>query len=213
MYTVRYVSETTTQIFRWSGLPEVTVYGKDNKEIVTIGQSNACLRYIGSLCGLYPDDNPLLAALCDEVLDACEDTRSAIMGEMATKEGRAKLVAKDGGLTYWLTKFELRLKENEQRGDNGGGYVCGNALSIADLKLFELFHSLWLIFESNEDMDVVHMNNFPNIVRHYKLILENESVKRGLQRLSLRFSEFKMDPDDEDIKTQTYKGKFVSGTL
>ena len=32
---------------RWSGLPELTVFDKDGKELITIGQSNSCLRYIG----------------------------------------------------------------------------------------------------------------------------------------------------------------------
>ena len=61
---------------RWKGLPEITVYGKDNKAVVEIGQSNACLRYIGSLCALYPSANPLQAALIDEVLDSVEGTSS-----------------------------------------------------------------------------------------------------------------------------------------
>ena len=32
---------------RWSGVPELTIYDNDGKEIVTLGQSNTCLRYIG----------------------------------------------------------------------------------------------------------------------------------------------------------------------
>ena len=33
---------------RWSGVPEIKIYeNKNNKELVTIGQSNTCLRYIG----------------------------------------------------------------------------------------------------------------------------------------------------------------------
>ena len=32
---------------RWSGVPELTVFDKDGKELITIGQSNSCLRYIG----------------------------------------------------------------------------------------------------------------------------------------------------------------------
>ena len=32
---------------RWSGPPEITIFDKNGKELVTIGQSNACLRYVG----------------------------------------------------------------------------------------------------------------------------------------------------------------------
>ena len=34
---------------RWSGPPEITILDKDGKDLITIGQSNACLRYIGML--------------------------------------------------------------------------------------------------------------------------------------------------------------------
>ena len=32
---------------RWSGPPELVVMDKDGKDLVTIAQSNACLRYVG----------------------------------------------------------------------------------------------------------------------------------------------------------------------
>ena len=32
---------------RWSGPPEVTAFDKDGKAITALGQSNACLRFIG----------------------------------------------------------------------------------------------------------------------------------------------------------------------
>ena len=58
-------------------------------------------------------------------------------------------MAKAGKLTYWLNKFEQRLRENKERG-NEDGYVVGDQLTVADLKLFELFHGLWLMFEEEE---------------------------------------------------------------
>ena len=32
---------------KWSGPPEITIYDKNGNDLATIGQSNACLRYIG----------------------------------------------------------------------------------------------------------------------------------------------------------------------
>ena len=32
---------------RWSGPPEVVIIDKDGKDLITIAQSNTCLRYIG----------------------------------------------------------------------------------------------------------------------------------------------------------------------
>eukprot|EP01083_Nonionella_stella_P048516 129636_1 len=218
-YTDEFVTEQEHQaakqgnLRRWLTLPEIAIYGKDNKEIITIGQSNTCLRYVGNLCGLYPE-NPVYAALCDEVLDSVSNTRTAVLGSTATKEDRAKLITEDGVLTYWLKKFEARLEENKKRG-NEGGYIVGKELSVADLKLFELFYGLWLVFELYEDTpdtpDLI--SKYPMIQAHYQLISTMESVQDFMQKFSLRNSEFKMDQTDEDIKVQTYKGKFVSGAL
>ncbi len=71
-----------------------------------------------------------------------------------------------------------------------------------------------MIFESYEDIpkDLI-AKNYPQILKHYQLIKENEIVTEFLQKISLRVSEFKMDPTDNDIKIQTYKGDFVSGSL
>lgn len=199
---------------RWSGLPELTIYNKDNKELITIGQSNTCLRYIGSICNLYPgDNNPILGALCDEILDSVEDTSNAIKGGMNTKEDRSNLLSKDGSLTYWMTKFEKRFQENNKRFKDNKGYIVGDNLSIADLKLFELFHSLFLIFSSYEDIPSDYITQFPNIQKHYQLLKENEQCQEFLQKFSLRNSEFKLDPDDNDIKIQTFKGTTVYGSL
>eukprot|EP01083_Nonionella_stella_P251408 867448_1 len=54
---------------RWSGLPELVIYDNNGKELTTIGQSLAQLRYVGKLTGLYPSD-ALAAAYVDEILDS-----------------------------------------------------------------------------------------------------------------------------------------------
>eukprot|EP01084_Bolivina_argentea_P278579 475962_1 len=194
---------------RWSGLPELTVYDKNNKELCTIGQSNACLRYIGILSGLY-SDKPLIASLIDEILDSVEDTKRVLQGAMSTKEDRAKLISKEGALTYWLTKFENRLSENEKRG-NENGFTVGNTMTIADTKLFELLHGVLLVFESYEDIPKDFISQYPKIQNFYQTVNSDEKVEEFIQKFTLRHSEFKMDPTDDDIKMQTYKGTFMSG--
>ena len=37
---------------RWSGPPEIVIIDKDGKDLVSIGQSSTCLRYVG-MCKLY----------------------------------------------------------------------------------------------------------------------------------------------------------------
>ena len=75
---------------RWSGVPELTVLDKNGRDAMTLGQSNSCIRFVGSLGGVYPE-NPLLRALCDEVMDSAEDligiaAGAAFSGDDAKKE-------------------------------------------------------------------------------------------------------------------------------
>merc|ERR1712154_530986 len=128
---------------RWSGPPEITIIDKDGKDLVTIGQSNSCLRYIGAISGTYPV-NVAQRALVDEVLDSSEDL-SSVVGKVAfakDEETKAKLAAdlekKDGSFAYWLGKFEARLEENEKRG-NKNGFFVGDSITIADLKFNSVF--------------------------------------------------------------------------
>ena len=81
---------------RWSGLPELTVFDKDGKELCQIGQSNSCLRYIGKLTGSYPE-NPVERALVDEVLDSCEDLYGLVFPTFFIKDDEEKKKARKQG--------------------------------------------------------------------------------------------------------------------
>jgi len=131
---------------RWAGIPELFILDKDGKETGNIGQSNACLRYIGKLAGLYPS-TPYEAALCDEVCDSVEDISSAALkialgakdaedkkaqGTEFCKEAEAKYT-----LRYWMDKFLCRIDENAKRGNKNGLFV-GDSLTIADLKFTQI---------------------------------------------------------------------------
>lgn len=87
-------------------------------------------------------------------------------------------------------------------------------MTVADLKLFELLHGAWLIFfAEQEEMVKNFVQSFPRIAQHYELIKGDEAVGEFLQKSSLRHSEFKLDPTDEDIKVQTLPGKFCPGAM
>ena len=74
---------------RWCAPPEITILDKDGKDMVTIGQSNACLRYIGSISGLYPEGN-VQRALVDKVLDSSEDILGLIVPPIFMKNEEKK---------------------------------------------------------------------------------------------------------------------------
>jgi len=123
---------------RWSGVPEVTLHDKEGNDVVTIGQSNVCLRLIGSMGGLYPD-NVVQRALVDETLAAIEDTMGLLAPSFPVKDAALKKkmrleLMEAPKLPYWFSKFEKRCSENEARGAKNG-FIVGDAMTVADLKM------------------------------------------------------------------------------
>ena len=106
---------------RWRYLPELTVT-EDGKAPVTFGQSNAQLRYVGRLAGLYPADEPLQAALVDEMLDALEDVRTPVADSVREEnperkaEKRQKLAAETLPVHLRLLRRRGRLAEGGEAG-------------------------------------------------------------------------------------------------
>ena len=99
---------------------------------VAVTQSNAMLRYVGKMAGLYPNDD-LQALYCDEAMGAIEDLLHQVVATFGMqgdelKSAREKLT--DG----WLTIFVKGLAQLLARG--GGEYFADNRLTVADLKVF-----------------------------------------------------------------------------
>ena len=99
---------------------------------VQVTQSDAILRYVGKLAGLYPTD-PYQALLCDEVSYVVEETNvkfgpSFRMTGDAQKEARTALV--NGVLPVYLGWLQSQLQAH------GGEYFADKRLTIADLKVF-----------------------------------------------------------------------------
>jgi len=188
---------------RWSGPPELTVYGKDGKELTKIAQSNACLRFAGSLAGLYPED-PVQRALNDEVLDSMEDFNSLMMAVFLEKDAEkkgamvAELTAADGKLTYWVTKFEARLEENEQRGNKNGLFV-GDTIGIGDLKAFGGF-------EGQLKQMPDFFKAFPRVVKFVGVVAADERVKAFNEKFEKNVAAYKEKPEESVFQ---YAGKFV----
>jgi prostaglandin-H2 D-isomerase / glutathione transferase len=116
----------------FQAMPVLEVDGK------AIAQSNAIIRYVGKLAGLYPKDD-LQAALCDELMDAAEDLGTRIgntiaLGPDDKKRAREQLAA--GPIRRFLQQFDLRLKAG------GGEWFVEKRLTVADLKVFQLVR--WL---------------------------------------------------------------------
>jgi glutathione S-transferase len=119
--------------FPFGGLPVLDV--ETTAGTLCSAQSNAILRFAGRLSGLYPVDDPLQALKVDEALDLGEDINGLIAPSLHEQDTDKKLamrkVLAEETLPFWLGCFERLLVQN---GDTG--FIVGESLSIADLKLY-----------------------------------------------------------------------------
>eukprot|EP01084_Bolivina_argentea_P260601 440141_1 len=198
-------------IRRWVGIPEVTILDKYGNDVVTVGQSNACLRYIGTLTGLYPTDI-VKRLLVDEILDSVEDMNNMMSLSMKEKDSEKKksmrlgLMQKDK-LPYMCHKFEKRLEENEKRGFKNG-YFVGDQLSIADLKFY---FQIKTILNGNLDYIDGHALVEPNP----RIVAFAQSIEdlQGFKNFKIEFAKQQKEYKQKKIKTFINKGKILLSTF
>jgi glutathione S-transferase len=111
-------------------LRQVPVMEIDGEEVT---QTNALLRYVGKMTGLYPDD-ALEALYCDEAMDMAEDISTQVVRTFRMEDEEEKRLAREalcaGPLRMYLARFAYLLDKR------GGKFLAGDQLTIADLKIF-----------------------------------------------------------------------------
>lgn len=137
-----------------------------------VSQSNAIMRYVGKLAGLYPDD-PQEALYCDEAMEAVEDLLHQVVGTFGL-EGEQLKAARDELVNGWMTTFLIGINDLLERG--GGEYFADNRLTMADLKVYVQSKSLL-----NGTLDHVPTDLLtrvaPLLVTHHARIAEEPVVK------------------------------------
>ncbi|MCY1059730.1 glutathione S-transferase family protein [Nannocystis sp. SCPEA4] len=113
----------------YGSLPTLEVEGRG-----VLAQSNAILVYIGREHGLHPRDN-WLAARHEELMQAVEELRHTVGPVLRIQDPAEKLKAREelagGFLKRWGRNVERRLQEL-----SAGPFVAGDAIHVADLKLY-----------------------------------------------------------------------------
>lgn len=111
----------------YQALPVLEVDGK------LLAQSNSINRFVGKLAGLYPGD-PWQAGLCDEIMDAVEDSTQLLVATFSIESENEKKAARqalvDGALRSSLEQLQTRLEQS------GRKYFSDSRLTVADLKVF-----------------------------------------------------------------------------
>jgi glutathione S-transferase len=119
--------------FPFGGLPVLDVETATGK--YCSAQSNAILRFAGRLAGLYPVDDLIQALKVDEAMDVGEDINQLMGPSLHEKDVQKKMVMRkelaEKTLPEWATYLERLLISN-----GSTGFIVGNALTVADLKLY-----------------------------------------------------------------------------
>lgn len=105
---------------------------------IEVTQSNAMLRYVGKLAGLYPEDG-LQSLYCDEAMEAVEDIQHHVVRTFGLESQELK-AAREKLVEGWLSTYIKGLTDLLTRG--GGKYFADNRLTVADLKVFMWVRSL-----------------------------------------------------------------------
>lgn len=145
--------------FPFGGLPVVDIETTSGK--VCSAQSNAILRFAGSLSGLYPSANPLQALKVDEAMDMGEDINCLIGPSIHEQDEQRKMAMRkelaEETLPFWAGCFEKLLVNN-----GSTGFIVGNELTVADLKLYWIVD--WLSCGMLDGIPTTLFDAYPTIV-------------------------------------------------
>jgi len=161
----QYGELNATNALPFGALPVLDVETETGK--VSAAQSNAILRYVGRLSGLYPVNDDLQALKVDEALGMGEDIYALLAPSLHEQGTERKMVMRktlaEETLPEWAGYFERLLVAN-----GSTGFVVGDSLTVADLKLY------WLCkFLVSGDLDGVPTNlldNFTTVTIWFKNI-------------------------------------------
>jgi len=139
-------------------------------EVIT--QTNAILRYVGILSGLYPED-PFQALYCDEVMDALNDILAKVAVTFRMEDEEEKRQAREalaaGPLSLYARRFGEMLEAR------GGNWFADDRLTIADLRIFLWTRNLTSGLLDHVPKNIVELNA-PNLLAHLDRVTSHPAV-------------------------------------
>jgi glutathione S-transferase len=145
--------------FPFGGLPVLVIRTGTSEQCVA--QSNAILHFAGRLSGLYPVDDALQALRVDEALGVGEDINALIVPSLHEQDTEKKMAMRnklaEETLPFWLGCFDRLLAAN-----GSTGFIVGNSLTVADLKLYWIID--WLTSGILDGIPTTLIDRFENVV-------------------------------------------------
>ena len=146
-----------------------------------IAQTGAIARYCGKLSGLYPNNNDLLAAQIDQVLDLATDitvlvstTANAVTGRMDNDQEkiRKRKALSDGELGRKLDILEKNIKPNCV-------WINGGSMGLEDIAIWRLMG--WLSSGTLDGIPTTILKNRPKIQRVCQNVDANPKIQEWVQ--------------------------------
>lgn len=138
-----------------------------------LGQSDAMLRYVGKLGGLYPSD-PLEALRVDEVVDTMSATILAAFSYWGPDQGmlqKARDAFVERDIPRYLGTVDGRIKASKK-----GPFFLGPQVSIADLKITQVFTMLTI--GCLEHIDPTVLDRYSSLSSISKAVLNMRAVQK-----------------------------------
>jgi len=153
--------------FPFGGLPVLDV--ETTSGSICSAQSNAILRFAGRLSKLYPIDDMLQALKVDEAMDLGEDINQLIEPSLHEHDEQKKMAMRkklaEQTLPKWANYIEKLLTNN-----GSTGFIVGNTLTVADLKLYWIID--WLTCGMLDGIPTNLLDSYTNIMAWRKNIAE-----------------------------------------
>lgn len=148
----------------WGSMPTLELDGK------MLGQSNAILSMVGRNHDLLPED-AWECARHEAVMAACEELRGKFTPIMREKDPELRVSrrqeAASGLLQTWGAHFQAQLGE--------GPFLGGEALSVADIKLYIL--TRWFVSGVLDHIPTTVFDGFPKLLAHYHAVDQHPGVR------------------------------------
>lgn len=153
----------------WGSLPLLKVAGRG-----TLAQSNAILGWIGRSYGLFPSD-AWEAARHDGILAACEELRARFSPALWETDPEKRRALREDfvatTLPVWARGVEAHLAD---------GPFLGDALSVADIKLFVL--ARWFLSGILDHVPTTCLDAFPRLKAHQAAVAAHPGVRSWTER-------------------------------
>jgi glutathione S-transferase len=138
----------------------------DEEEKVVLTQLNACLQYVGNICGMM-GKTPLEQSVCLQFLCDLYDLRCAMTDVVYGKAGTVESTLEKGRAHF--ARFDQHLQNQESK-----CFTVGNSLTAPDFHLFELIDQYDHFSKANGSDS--YLMDFPNVVAFFTEFSQLEYV-------------------------------------